>query len=120
MNTKQLLVQVVSLSSIIPNGTLFATFGLDDFNMMVGLIAGRNTFSTIRCESVDVSGATVASWNETLPEIVKGYNTEDIWSLDESGGHLQGTSGFGQKVKECKGGKRHRFTVTFMLMDWQE
>ena len=40
---------------------------------------------TISGESGDVSGVTVASWKERLPDIVAGYGSEDIWNLDESG-----------------------------------
>ncbi len=36
-------------------------------------------------ESVDVSGDTVLSWKERLPEIVAGYAPKDIWNIDETG-----------------------------------
>jgi len=34
-------------------------------------------------ESGDVSGDSVRSWKERLPEILKGYKKEDIYNLDE-------------------------------------
>ncbi len=40
---------------------------------------------TISGEFGDVSGMTVDSWKERLPEIVLGYKAEDVWNLDESG-----------------------------------
>ena len=36
-------------------------------------------------ESGDVSGATVDTWKERLPNILQGYSAEDIWNLDETG-----------------------------------
>ena len=37
----------------------------------------------INGESGDVSGETVDSWKELLPELVRGYSAENIWNLDE-------------------------------------
>ena len=58
-------------------------------------------------ESGDVSGATVDSWKERLPEILQGFAMEDIYNLDETGRFWRSLpeKGFGQKGKECKGGK---------------
>ena len=74
---------------------------------------------TISGESGEVSGLTVDSWKEHLPEIVQGYNSEDVWNLDETGVFWKALpdKGFGQKVKECKGGKKckQRFTDTFIV-----
>ena len=36
-------------------------------------------------ESDDVEGATVESWNERLPEIVQGYQKDDIWNMHKTG-----------------------------------
>ena len=36
-------------------------------------------------ESGDVRGETVQSWKERLPEIVEGYEKEDVWNMDETG-----------------------------------
>ena len=41
--------------------------------------------SVICGESGDVSGETVESWKEKLPELARGYNKEDIWNMDETG-----------------------------------
>ena len=35
--------------------------------------------------SGNVEGATVESWKERLPEIVQGYEKDDIWNMDEMG-----------------------------------
>ena len=40
---------------------------------------------TISGESGDISGLTVDSWKERLPEIVQGYINEDVWNIDDSG-----------------------------------
>ncbi len=40
---------------------------------------------TIQGESGDVSGVTIQSWKERLPEILKEYRKEDIYNLDETG-----------------------------------
>ena len=70
-------------------------------------------------ESGDVSGLTVSSWKERLPEIVKGYEPDDIWNMDESGVFWRALpeNGFGQKGKQCKGGKKskQRVTVAFFV-----
>ena len=67
----------------------------------------------------DVSGLTVSSWKERLPEIVKGYEPDDIWNMDESGVFWQALpeSGSGQKGKQSKGGKKskQRVTVAFFV-----
>ena len=90
---------------------------------MVDWIAGRGSITlnrmTISGESGDVSGVTVASWKERLPDIVPGYGSEDIWNLDESGVFWQALpdKGFGQRVRQCKGGKKskQRITVAFTV-----
>ena len=65
-------------------------------------------------ESGDVSGVTVDSWKERLPEIVQNYSKEDIWNMDESGVFWQALpdSGFGQKGKQCHGGKKSKMRIT--------
>ncbi len=40
---------------------------------------------TICGESWDVRLNTVESWKERLPEIVNGYDKENIWNMDETG-----------------------------------
>ena len=52
-------------------------------------------------ESADVSGETVDSWKERLPEIIAGYEQDDIWNMDRTGVFWQGLPdrGFGQKGK---------------------
>ena len=52
-------------------------------------------------ESGDVEGTTVESWKERLPEIVQGYQKDDIWNMDETGLFWQALpdKGFGQKSK---------------------
>ena len=66
-------------------------------------------------ESGNVSGDSVRSWKERLPEILKGYKKEDIYNLDETG-CFWWDSGFEERGKKCKGGKKskHRFTIAFM------
>ena len=66
-------------------------------------------------ESGDVSGETVDSWKERLPELVRGYSAENIWNLDETGCFWRALPehGFGKKGSQCKGGKKakQRFTI---------
>ena len=70
-------------------------------------------------ESGDVCGDTVTSWKERLPEILRGYNKRDVFNLDETGCFWRALPdhGFGQKGKQCKGGKRSkcRFTIAFLV-----
>ena len=74
---------------------------------------------TICGESGDVSGETVTSWKERRPEIVQGYEKQDIFNLDETGCFWRALPdrGFGQKGKQCKGGKKSkcRFTIAFLV-----
>ena len=70
-------------------------------------------------ESGDVEGATVESWKERLPEIVQGYEKDDIWNMDETGLFWRALpdKGFGQKSKQCKGGKKMKqwLTIAFFV-----
>ena len=74
---------------------------------------------TICGESGDVCGDTVTSWKERLPEILRGYDKRDVFNLDETGCFWRALPdrGFGQKGKQCKGGKRSkcRFTIAFLV-----
>ena len=58
-------------------------------------------------ESGDVEGATVESWKERLPEIVQGYEKDDIWNMDETGllWRALPDKGFGQNPSSAKEGK---------------
>jgi len=73
---------------------------------------------TVSGESGDVSGATVDSWKERLPEVLQGYAKRDIWNLDETGVFWKALPerGFVQKGRSCKGGKKskQRFTIAFI------
>ena len=70
-------------------------------------------------ESGDVCGDTVTSWKERLPEILRGYDKRDVFNLDETGCFWRALPdrGFGQKGKQCKGGKKSkcRFTIAFLV-----
>ena len=88
-----------------------------------GLKNGKKLYNIKRVkicgESGEVSGETVASWKEQLPEIVKNYSNDDIWNLDESGVFWQALpdSGFGQKGNSVMGGSKvkKRITVAFFV-----
>lgn len=73
---------------------------------------------TISGESGDVAGETVESWKERLPELLQGYEAKNIWNLDKTGCFWKALpeKGFGQKKKECKGGKKtkERLTIAFI------
>ena len=69
-------------------------------------------------ESGDVSGATVNSWKERLPDILQRYSAKDIWNLDETMfWQALPDKGFNQQAKACKGGKQSKqwITVTFIV-----
>ena len=74
---------------------------------------------TISGESGDVSGVTVDAWIEKIPEILAGFAKVDILNLDETAlwWRTLPTHGFGQKGKECKGGKKakNRITICFIV-----
>ena len=52
----------------------------------------------------------VDSWKEHLPEIVQGYEKDNIWNVDETGlfWHALPEQGFGQKSKQ-------RLTIAFFV-----
>ena len=58
-------------------------------------------------ESGDVQGETVSSWMERLPEILSGGMLKKTYNLDETGSFWRALPdrGFGEKGKQCKGGK---------------
>ena len=118
--------------NVFPNGVILAEkakeiaarLGVDDFKASNGWLdrwKKKHNIKkmTISGESGDVSGDTVDSWKERVPEIVEGYQVEDVWNLDESGVFWKALpdKGFGERVKQCKGGKKskQRFTVTFIV-----
>ena len=74
---------------------------------------------TVCSESGDVSGATIISWKERLPEILRGYDEENIFNLDETGCFWVAlpSHGFGERGKKCHGGKKskQRFTIAFLV-----
>ena len=59
-------------------------------------------------ESGEVSGVTVNTWLERIPELVSEYAIADIWNLNETGVFWTALpeQRFGQKGKECRGGKK--------------
>ena len=99
-------------------------FGISDFKGSNGWLESWKTRYNIKKvaisgESGDVSGATVKSWKERLPEILRGYSKKDVYNLDETGCFWRAlpTSGFGEKGKKCAGGKqkKQRFTIAFLV-----
>lgn len=57
-------------------------------------------------ESGDVTGATVDSWKERLPELLEGFSANDVYNMDETGFFWRGLpeTGFGTKGAQCHGG----------------
>ncbi|XP_065831030.1 tigger transposable element-derived protein 4-like [Oscarella lobularis] len=97
--------------------------GVDDFKGSNGWLEKwkkRYNLRQVRVcgESGDVSGETVESWKERLPEIVEGFTAEDIWNIDETGCLWQALpdKGFCTKGQACKGGKKSKLRVTVALI----
>ena len=78
--------------NVFPDGTQLSEkakeianqLGFDDFKASNGWLdrwkrKHNIKIMTISGESGDVSGVTVASWKERLPDVVAGYGSEDIW-----------------------------------------
>ena len=59
-------------------------------------------------ETDDVSVPTVKSWIERIPELVRGYEREDIWNMGELGLFFKFLldKGLMEKAKSKKGGKK--------------
>ena len=98
--------------------------GIDGFEGSSGWLTkwkGRYNIKKIRVsgESGDVSGATISSWKERLPELLQGYKAEDIFNLDETGCFWRALpeSGFGERGKKHSGGKKSkkRITIAFLV-----
>ena len=68
-------------------------------------------------ESGEVSGKTVESWKERLPEILEGYTAQNIWNIDETGCFWRALpeKGLAEKGKACHGGKKSKLRVTVAL-----
>ena len=66
----------------------------------------------------EVSGRTVDSWKERLPDILRGYEAQDILNIDETGCFWKAlpTTGLAQKGKSCHGGKMSKVRVTVALL----
>ena len=66
-----------------------------------------------------MSGVTVSSWKERLPEIRMGYDRKNIYNLDETGCFWRALPerGFVEKGKRCNGGKESkiRLTIAFLV-----
>ena len=45
----------------------------------------RQVNSKLLSRLASLSVETVESWKERLPEIVKGYRSDDVWNMDETG-----------------------------------
>lgn len=60
------------------------------------------------------------SWKERLPQILEGYEKDNIWNMDKMGVFWQALPehGFGQKGKRCYGGKKtkKRVTLAFFII----
>ena len=61
-----------------------------------------------------MQGETLKSCKARIPEIVQGYEKEDIWNMDETGIFWRALPehGFGQKSRSCKGGKKSKQRIT--------
>lgn len=70
--------------------------------------------ATVSGESGDVKLSTVDSWKERLPELVEGFEKEDIWNMDETGMFWRALpdKGFGERGKACRGGKKSKIRIT--------
>ena len=70
-------------------------------------------------ESADVPEATVYSWKEPLGSIISGYETQDIWNMDDTGCIYCALldKSLSEKAKKCKGGKKSKeqLTVAFFI-----
>ena len=98
--------------------------GIDGFEKGSGWLTkwkGRYNIKKIRVsgESGDVSGETISSWKERLPELLQGYEAKDIFNLDETGCFWRALpeSGFGERGKKHSGGKKSkkRITIAFLV-----
>jgi predicted DNA-binding protein YlxM (UPF0122 family) len=74
-------------------------------------------FSTMSGERGDVSDKTVEDWKSKLASLCEGFDSKDIFNMDESGLFFKDTTRktFHQKGLDCAGGKRSKERITIAL-----
>ena len=87
---------------------------LDRFKKRCGIKA-----KVISGEAGDVREETVDSWKERLPEILEGWEPQNIWNLDETGQFFRAlpNKSLVEGSKNCTGGKKskERLTCAFFV-----
>ena len=87
---------------------------LDRFKNRSGIKA-----RSISGEAGDVSQTTVDSWKERLPDILQGWDLENIWNMDETGKFFRAlpNKSLAESSRTCTGGKKskERLTCAFFV-----
>ena len=118
---------MASKKNIHPDGPMLCTkameiaqrLGVSGFKASNGWVEKWKTRHNIKkmvvCgESGEVSGVTVQSWKERLPEMLQGYSENNIWNMDETGCFWKAMpdKGLWEKGVVCRGIKSSKVHLT--------
>jgi hypothetical protein len=106
-----------------------ASSGLNDFRASNGWLEAflkRHyiQFHLLSGKSVGMDENVVNHWKHNLPNIIQGYDTRDIWNVDETKLFWKGVSNRNLVLQgeKCKAGKlaKERFTIPFFCLATSE
>ncbi len=100
-----------------------SAIGLNDFKASNGWLEAFRTrhcivFRALSGESANVDLQTVEDWKLKMEMLLDGYESRDIWNLDETGlfWRLLPSASLDQKSKQSKGGKHAKERLTVCLL----
>jgi hypothetical protein len=100
-----------------------ANIGLNDFRASNGWLEAfckchYIQFHLLFGESTGMDENVVNHWKQNLPNIIQGYDTKDIWNVDETGFLRKGVPNHSLVLQgeKCKAGKlaKERFTIALL------
>jgi hypothetical protein len=105
------------------------SIGLNDFKASNGWLEAFRKhhciqFRLLSGESTGMDENVVNHWKQNLPNIIQGYDTRDIWNVDETGLFWKGVPNRslvlqGEKCKACKLAKE-RLTIALLCSTTSE
>ena len=107
-------LQIAKALDVAPSEFKASNGWLDRFKNRNGIKA-----RSISGEAGDVSQTTVDSWKERLPDILQGWEPENIWNMDETGQFFRAlpNKSLADSSCTCTGGKKskERLTCAFFV-----
>jgi hypothetical protein len=100
-----------------------ASIGLNDFRASNGWLEAFHKhhciqFRLLSRESAGMDQNVVTHWKQNLPNIIQGYDTKDIWNVDETGLLWKGVPNHNLVLQgeKCKIGKLAKERLTIALL----